>query len=100
MAESCPIGFCPKPQERRQHRREQDRPIGVALDELRIGESECTRLATELEETLRDLCSDLDDEQLDEVIRTVVRAWLSGFRFGMAEVVAQTDRMGVQLQFS
>jgi hypothetical protein len=72
----------------------------VALDELEIGESECTRLAIQLEDTLRGLQSELDDEQLDEVIRTVVRAWLSGFRFGIAEVVAQTDRQGLVLLFS
>jgi hypothetical protein len=65
--------------------------------DLEIGGSECTRLASELEHALRDTGPELDDAQFDEVISAVVRAWLSGFRFGVAEVVAQADKEGVHL---
>jgi len=65
--------------------------------DLEIGGSECTRLVGQLEEALRQLGTGLADDQLDEVIGTVVRAWLSGFRFGVAEVIAQADSEGVHL---
>jgi hypothetical protein len=65
--------------------------------DLEIGGSECTRLAGQLEEALRGLGPELDDAQFDEVISVVVRAWLSGFRFGVAEVIAQADREGIHL---
>ena len=65
--------------------------------DLEIGGSECTRLAGQLEEALRGLGPELDDAQFDEVISAVVRAWLSGFRFGVAEVIAQADREGIHL---
>jgi hypothetical protein len=65
--------------------------------DLEIGGSECTRLATQLEDSLRELDTELDDAQFDEVITAVVRAWLSGFRFGVAEVIAQADNEGIHL---
>jgi hypothetical protein len=65
--------------------------------DLEIGGSECTRLAERLEDALRDLGPELGEAQFDEVIAVVVRAWLSGFRFGVAEVVAQADKAGVHL---
>ena len=65
--------------------------------DLEIGGSECTRFAEQLEDALRALGSELDDAQFDEVITVIVRAWLSGFRFGVAEVVAQADKEGVHL---
>jgi hypothetical protein len=65
--------------------------------DLEIGGSECTRLAEQLDGALRTLGPELDDAQFDEIIVVVVRAWLSGFRFGVAEVVAQADRVGVHL---
>jgi hypothetical protein len=65
--------------------------------DLEIGGSECTRLAEQLDGALRDLGPALADAQFDEVITVVVRAWLSGFRFGVAEVVAQADKEGVHL---
>jgi hypothetical protein len=65
--------------------------------DLEIGGSECTRFAAELDYALREIGPELDDAQFDEVISAVVRAWLSGFRFGVAEVVAQADKEGVHL---
>jgi hypothetical protein len=65
--------------------------------DLEIGGSECTRFAEQLDDTLRGLGSELEDAQFDEVIATIVRAWLSGFRFGVAEVVAQADKEGIHL---
>ena len=65
--------------------------------DLEIGGSECTRFAGQLEEALRASGSQLDDAQFDQVIMVMVRAWLSGFRFGVAEVVAQADREGIHL---
>jgi len=36
-------------------------------------------------------------QEVTQVIAVVVRAWLSGFRYGVAEVVAQADKTGVHL---
>jgi hypothetical protein len=71
-----------------------------SLIDLEIGGSECTRFAEQLEEALRLLGPALNDDQFDEVISTVVRAWLSGFRFGVAEVIAQADNEGVHLMLA
>ena len=65
--------------------------------DLEIGGSECTRLASRLEDSLRERGGELADEQLEAVITVVVQAWLSGFRFGVAEVIAQADNEGVHL---
>jgi hypothetical protein len=70
------------------------------LIDLEIGGSECTRFAEQLEDALRDLGPELCEAQFDEVIAVVVRAWLSGFRFGVAEVIAQADNEGVHLMLA
>ena len=65
--------------------------------DLEIGGSECTRLAEQLDSALREVGPELGDAQFDEVIAVVVRAWLSGFRYGVAEIIAQADKEGVHL---